>query len=435
MNEILLISYFFPPRGGVGVQRVVKFCRYLPEFGIKPIVLTPKKPDGSFFVDEELASELPADIEVRRSFSFEPYHIYRALGGKRRQDEADFRRGLDTSGKGQGFLQRMYSAFQAAFLIPDPKIGWHPWAVADGKKVIRERNIKAILSTSPEATDHVIGHTLSRKFNIPHIMDFRDPWTMSFYCPDRPAFAKRRDEALELRCLLDASRIVSVQQKYIDDFLEKYPRLRKVAGKFKIVRNGFDPSDFEGVEPIRVDGFNIVYTGSISYPRDPGPFFKAFAAARENSVEFAKDAICTFVGEFDTRTRELTIKLGLDGVVEFLPYADHRSALGHQTGADALLLVSEGYVTAKAYEYLGAHRPVICLTEGEELRQLIEETGRGECFGPNDRDAMKDYLLKLHGQGKQTHSPPEDIGQKLKPYTRREQAKQLAELIEDTISG
>lgn len=127
VKEILLISYFFPPRGGVGVQRVVKFCKYLPQHGIKPVVITPHKPEGSFFVDEELASEVPDDIEIRRSYSLEPYHIYRALGGKRRQDEADLRRGLSSSKQYLDPLKRIYFGFQAAFLIPDAKIGWLPW--------------------------------------------------------------------------------------------------------------------------------------------------------------------------------------------------------------------------------------------------------------------------------------------------------------------
>ena len=417
------------------MQRVVKFCKYLPQFGFKPVVITPQKPDGSFFIDEELAAEVPGDIEVRRSFSLEPYHIYRALGGRRKQDEADLRRGLSSSKKYLDPLKKLYFTLQAAFLVPDAKIGWYPWAVADGARVIRERGIAAILSTSPEATDHVIGRALGRRFGIPLILDFRDPWTMSHYSPRRPSWARRRDENLELKCLKQAARVVCVQQKYIDDFKEKYPELLYEGYKYRVIRNGFDPDDFNDLTSIIKDGFNVVYTGSISYPRDPEPFFRAFANTRAESSDFAEEARCTFIGEFDTRTLELVRSFGLDDVVEFLPYSGHRTALAHQLGADALLLVSEGYITAKVYEYLGARRPIICLTEGEELRQLVTETGSGVSFLPSEWFKMEEYMLRLFDESKRGKPVSGPVPDSLLPYTRREQAKMLADLLAEVTGG
>ncbi|HDS30536.1 MAG TPA: hypothetical protein ENN67_05765, partial [Firmicutes bacterium] len=259
MPEVLCIAYLFPPRAGVGVQRITKFVRYLPEFGWNPVVLTPVKPKGSFPVDESYLKEIPSSVKIYTAPSYEPYHFYRMLGGRKRQDSADFRDVLK-GGKNLGVMGRFYSWFQANYLIPDPKIGWFRPALNKARQILNENKIDLIFSTSPEATDHVIARAIARETGLPWVMDFRDPWTTSLYAIDRPQKAKEKEESLELNCLEEASAITVVQERYRDEYIAKYQSLEKYKEKFHIFSNGFDTADFENVQPRKFDRWTLVYT-------------------------------------------------------------------------------------------------------------------------------------------------------------------------------
>ncbi|MCX6645485.1 MAG: hypothetical protein NTY09_03880 [bacterium] len=165
MPTVLCIAYLFPPRAGVGVQRITKFVRYLPDFGWQPVVLTPEKPEGSFPIDASYANEIPDTVLVFKAPSREPYHLYRSLGGRKRQDDADFR-GVLEGGKKLGLMGCLYSSFQSAFLIPDPKIGWFGPAMKKAREILSENKIDMVFSTSPEATDHVIARTIARESGL-----------------------------------------------------------------------------------------------------------------------------------------------------------------------------------------------------------------------------------------------------------------------------
>jgi glycosyltransferase involved in cell wall biosynthesis len=428
MPSILCIAYLFPPRAGVGVQRITKFVRYLPEFGWTPIVLTPKKPAGSFPIDEGYLKEIPDSVKVYTAPSIEPYHIYRALGGTKRQDSADFR-GVLEGGKKLGTMGKAYTAFQAACLIPDPKIGWFGPAVRKARKIVRENEIAAIFSTSPEATDHVIARAVARETGKPWVMDFRDPWTTSLYAIKRPPRARKMEDTLELSCLREASAVTVVQERYRDEYLEKYPVLKPESGKFRVLANGFDPRDFEGIKPRPFDQWCVVYTGSISYPRDPEPFFKAWKIARDKSEEFRYGAGCLFMGEFDSRFHALApsyIMNGL-GVESFRPREEVYSA---QIGAGALLLISEGYVTGKVYEYLASRRPILALTDGADLKELVGKSGAGLCVSPGDIDEIARTLLDLFQSRSRPFTPDTSY---IARFDRKHITGELADLLNDLI--
>jgi len=430
MPNVLCIAYLFPPRAGVGVQRITKFVRYLPDFGWNPVVLTPDKPAGSFPVDEGYADEIPDSVSVHTAPSYEPYHFYRALGGKKRQDSADFR-GVLEGGRRLGLAGRLYSAFQAAFLVPDPKIGWFRPAMKKAEEILSGGDIDLIFSTSPEATDHVIARALARKTALPWVMDFRDPWTTSLYATKRPEHARKKEEELELSCLSEASAISVVQRRYMHEYLEKYPLLRDVADKFHILPNGFDPNDFEGITPRKFDKWTVVYTGSISYPRDPEPFFIAWNLARQNSEEFRKGAQCLFMGEFDRRFRDLARKYIMENM-QVEGFRNRSEVYSAQLGAGALLLIAEGYVTGKAYEYLAssliAGRPVLAITEGVDLIKLVSSAGSGECVKPGNPEIIADVLSGMFESRNEPVEPDRDF---LTRYDRQRITGELAEIFND----
>ncbi len=434
MPNVLCIAYLFPPRAGVGVQRITKFVRYLPEHGWNPIVLTPEKPRGSFPIDESYLREIPDSVEVHTAPSHEPYHIYRSLGGSKRQDAADFR-GVLEGGKRLGLMGRMYSAFQAAFLIPDPKIGWFGPAMKVAREIIGKGledgtdKVDMIFSTSPEATDHVIARAIARESGLPWVMDFRDPWTTSLYATPRPLWAKRKEEALELSCLLESSAISVVQKRYRDEYIGKYPSLTEKTDKFHILPNGFDPNDLAGIEPRIFDRWTVVYTGSIGYPRDPEPFFRGWKLACERSVAFQENAGCLFMGEFDSRFHELAPKYIMNSL-KIEGFQDRDAVLSAQLGAGALLLIAEGYVTGKAYEYLAASKPILAITEGGDLIELIQKSRCGVCVEPSEPEKIADTLIELY---ESREKPLETDTNYLAQFDRRKITADMADLFNDLI--
>ena len=429
MPTVLCIAYLFPPRAGVGVQRITKFVRYLPDFGWQPVVLTPEKPEGSFPIDPGYQDEIPESVRVYKTPSREPYHLYRSLGGKKRQDAADFR-GVLEGGKRLGLMGRMYSAFQSAFLIPDPKIGWFGPAVRKAGEIIEQNKIDMIFSTSPEATDHVIARAIARESGIPWVMDFRDPWTTSLYAAKRPDWARVKEEKLELSCLQEASAISVVQTRYRDEYFDKYPALKKESDKFHILPNGFDPNDFQGIEPRKFDLWTVVYTGSISYPRDPEPFFRGWKMACEKSAEFRDGAACLFMGEFDSRFHELAPKyitknISLEG------FQTRDAVYSSQLGAGSLLLIAEGYVTGKAYEYLASGRPILSITDGTDLIDLIGKSRAGVCVTQADPGKIAEALVDQFNS--RNHSPDRDQNY-LNQFDRRRITGGLAKLFDDIVA-
>jgi len=429
MPKLLCIAYLFPPRAGVGVQRITKFVRYLPDHGWHPVVLTPEKPSGSFPIDETYLSEIPDSVEIYKAPSFEPYHLYRLLGGQKRQDNADFR-GVIEGGSRLGTMGKLYSAFQSAFLIPDPKIGWFIPAYFRAREILSQHKIDAIFSTSPEATDHVIARALARDTHLPWLMDFRDPWTTSLYAPKRPAWSQDRENRLELSCLTESSAISVVQSRYRDEYLKKYPSLSANSDKFQILPNGYDPNDFSGIEPRKFERWTIVYTGSISYPRDPAPFFKAWNLACERSDEFKNNAGCLFMGEFDSRFHEMAPKYIKENL-EVEGFQDRSRVLSTQLGAGALLILAEGYVTGKAYEYLASSSPILAITDGADLIELITKARAGECVSPSDVNRIADALLGLFNNREKPFSADSEF---LSAYDRRTITARLANLLNDLIA-
>lgn len=430
MPTVLCISYLFPPRAGVGVQRITKIVRYLPDYGWHPIVLTPKKPAGSFPIDKSYLEEIPDSVEVYEAPSIEPYHIYRMLGGRKPQDTADFRSILK-GGQNLGLAGRVYSAFQAAFLIPDPKIGWFGPALRKARKILKARKIDLIFSTSPEATAHVIARAIARETGLPWVMDFRDPWTTSLYAIKRPRWARLKEEALELSCLQNASAITVVQDQYKEEYLKKYPSLLQCSEKIQVFPNGFDPGDFEGVTPRKFDRWTVVYTGSISYPRDPEPFFKGWKLACERSDNFRANAGCLFMGEFDSRFHAMVSEYIMEGLMveSFQP---RQAVYSAQSGSHALLLISEGYVTGKAYEYLASGKPVIALTEGPDLIRLMEKSGVGYAVRPDDINGIAMLLLKLfENRGNPIQPDKAYINQ----FDRRQIVARLSNLFNELIKA
>jgi hypothetical protein len=430
---ILIISYFFPPRGGVGVQRIAKIVKYLPQNGFTPIVLTVRKPEGSVPLDENLMREIPNDVEIIRTRSFEPYHLYRALGGRKKQDDPSFRGELVSEGSKKGFLSKLYFEYQRRYLIPDPKIGWLPPAVAASDAIFKKHSPKLILSTSPEATAHLIALKLHSKYGIPFVADFRDPWIDGFYSMNRPKEVAEREKKMEQDVLESASLVTTVMQSNIDRFERNHPGLNKE--KFKIIPNGFDETDYTGIIPGTFQKFTIAHTGSVYFQRSPEPFFKAISLFLENHPNARNDFQILFQGRVDESFLKTASELGIRDLITIEEFGPHKDSLAIQLGAHALLILSEGMMTAKVYEYLRARKPVIGFSPQGELDKQISEWGIGKIFTPDAIPQSAAFLGILYDNYKKGLNPvwPDFKEVPLDQYERSRQVAYLASLMKHLL--
>ena len=430
---LLIITYLFPPRGGVGVQRIVKFIKYLPEYGFRPIVLTVRKPPGATAEDPEMEKEIPADVKVFRTFSFEPYHIYRSLGGRKRQDDPSFRSELVANGGKRGLLSRLYFEYQRRYLIPDPKIGWLKYAVREAEKIFSEYSPRIMLSTSPEATAHLIALKLNEKYKIPFAADFRDPWTQGHYSLERPAKARKKELEMEERVLEKSSAITCVMKSYIDGFTKEHPAIPQA--RFHIIPNGFDEADYSGIKAREFGHFTIAHTGSIYHQRSPIPMFKAINQLLNERPQAKDDFRLFLLGQVDTEYFKSAVAMGISDIIIHEGFGTHSESLSVQLGADVLLILSEGVMTAKVYEYLRAGKPIIGFAPSGELASRISEWGVGKVFSPLEYKEASGYLVQMYDSWKKgTLGGFADYKKiNMAQYERRHQAAKLAEIMHALI--
>lgn len=257
MKTALIIAYEFPPIGGSGVLRTVKFVKYLTLYGWQSIVLTVKRDESLLqSSDSTFLDELPTSVKIYRVKVFDLYDVYKSFGGKKKQGGSYY------NSKAQSSLEGIAVRFNKAvdsLLIPDAKIGWYPTAIRAGRRIFTENIIDVIYSTSPRNTAHLIARRLSRRFKTPWVADFRDPWTMSFLEPEHPFPFNRWDYQMERSVFRDADAIVAVRRGIFDQALQRFPFLDST--KMHLIPNGFDEEDFKDVTPQKFDKFTILYTG------------------------------------------------------------------------------------------------------------------------------------------------------------------------------
>jgi glycosyltransferase involved in cell wall biosynthesis len=432
---VLFISYLFPPRGGVGVQRITKFVKYLPGNGFLPIVLTVKKPEGSVAEDLSLLDEIPGETKIYRTDSFEPYHLYHALGGVKKQDDPSFRQELVAGETKKSGLSKLYFEFQRRYLIPDPKIGWLLPAMKQAGLIVKKHSPALVLSTSPESTAHLIALKIHRRYKIPFIADFRDPWIGGYYSLNRPQSAAKRELRMEDDVLKEASAVTVVMNEYIEGFKKNHTGLD--FSRFHVIHNGFDESDYRDLTIRKFPGFTIVHTGSIYHQRSPVPFFKAVSGLLKRNPDARKDFKIQLLGKIDESFLSDARLLQIDDLIGIEPFKSHQHALETQLAADILLILSEGVMTAKIYEYLRARKPIIGFAPDGELTRQVSNWGVGKIFKPDDVIEASNFLEELYNNWSQGLSPVYPLFKtvELSQYERSTQTRELSRIMKNVLSG
>ena len=441
---VLFVTYYFPPAGGPGVQRVLKFLKYLGDFGWTPIALVPENPEYPAR-DESLVKELPSDLIIRRAPIFEPYDLYRKFTGKEKGMALDVNVNKEAGAK-RSMSEKLAEFIRATIFIPDARIGWLPSAVKEGRKILKEYPIKAIYSSSPPYTPSLVARRLHRDSKLPWIAGFRDPWTGFLSTPNRWAIPKAIDRSLEKSVFKEAN-LVEVAWKGIEaDVRGKYPELP--SEKFIHIPNGFDSADFpepdiakRAIVP-KNEKCTITYSGSLYGPRNPMSFLQAIEQLIERKeIDPAKMKL-RFVGRFGEQIHAMLDRPLVRDMVESISYVPHSKAVELLLDSDALLLIVDDVasvaeiVPGKVYEYLGAMRPIIAIAPPQgAIGELIKETGAGETVRQSDIEGQARIIKRVYDDWQNQHSSFVIDMPAISQYERREATRKLAGLLDRLTEG
>lgn len=427
MKKVLVISYYWPPAGGSGVQRPLKFVKYLPEMGWEPIVYTPSNgevPDK----DLSLMKDVSPNLQVITQPIFEPYTLYKLFTGKSLKEKIN--PNFFTQKK-EGFKDKAAIWIRSNFFIPDARMWWIKPSITYLEKYIKENKIDAIISTGPPHSMHLIALGLKKKLNIPWLADFRDPWTNIDFFKELTltSWAEKKHKSLEKEVLTTADKVVCVGKTWGEELEVLCNR------KVDIINNGFDPDDFDLKEAIPLDAkFSIVHLGMFSKGRNHEVFWKALAELCAEDESFKNDLQLKFYGKLDVSAKEYMLKYQLEAQTEFFEYVPHNEIVKVQFSSRVLYLSVnntpnvKGIMTGKIFEYLAVKRPILCIgLEEGDAAEVLKNTGVGLISGFEDLEKLKANIRILYQQYKKGED--QVSGAQIEQYSRKTQTAQLAELL------
>ncbi len=429
-TRLLVVTYYFPPSGGAGVQRPLKWVRYFRETGIEPVVLTVRA--GAYpALDASLQADVPVGTTVVRTRAPDPFGLYGRLTGRSRGEAVAARTG--TVGQSRSLPERASRWARANLFVPDARVGWVPFAVRAAHRLYRETPVDAVLTTGPPHSAHLVGRALARRLGLPWIADLRDPWTDIHYTGalGRSAWAQRLDARLEASVLREASALITVTAPLQDAFAQKAGR------PVALVRNGFDPADFPAVGPAPARGpFEVLYTGTLYDV--PHGLLEALAWLRGEGV----DVPLRIVGAAPEALVEAAARRGIADLVRFGPPVPHDEAVALMRAAALLLITVEawsyaaGVVPGKTYEYLASGRPALGLGPADgDAAAVLRDTGGGTFRAPGDVDSIA-AVLREHAAAWAAGTPRAGApAEALAPYSRRVQTAAVARIVQDAVAA
>ena len=420
MKKVLIITYYWPPSGGSGVQRWLKFSKYLPEFGIEPIILT-VDPEyatcpGSDFT---LEKEIHPSITVYKTRAKNPLELYQKIRNKP-APQSGF-----SGEKKKGLLDKIFRFIRGNVFLPDARIGWNPYAYSKAKELIKKHGIETVIITSPPHSSQLIGLRLKKEFPIQLIADLRDPWTEIFYNKElfRTKWAERQDANMEKLCLENADQIVVVSDAIKRSFSDKYPDIQN---KIVVIPNGFDEADFEGVSKLETHEKIIRYVGNLG-PQYP---VEGFLQAFSNVVNRDPEWKLQFIGNCHSGVNRMVEKLLLNDFVQFTPYVSHAEAIQYMMQATVLLLIipdiddNKGILTGKLFEYMATGNPILLIgpKDGDAASILNKNA---VSIAVNKQEIEKMYEFVLHSQRMKIDINPLLINK----FSRRDLTKEIVNLL------
>ena len=425
MKKVLIITYYWPPSGGAGVQRWLKISKYLAKKDVEVHVLTVDSQKASYStIDNSLVHDIHTNVTVHYSDSFEIINHYAKVVGKKNVPTAGFSN-VDNS----SFFQKVVNSLRSNFFIPDPRIGWKKFALKKAIEIIKEHSIHTIITTSPPHSTQLIGLELKKKLPIKWIVDLRDPWTDIYYYNllGHSIISNKINKNLEKKVIEKSDHIVTVSNGFKSIFLNKTPKVKEE--KFSVIPNGFDNEDFQLKPLINKSSqlFTICYTGTMSTQYNPFVFFDALQGCDQNKI------ILQIVGTTSVEIKEYIAKLNLP--VEYVDTVPHDEVAQIQQNADLLLLVipdvkkSDGITPGKLFEYMASGNQTIAIGSKEsDVNRILNECSAGKIFERKNKPAIITFvsnLIDLKFQAKY----PKVNNKQLSIYSRESQAEQIKQLL------
>ena len=419
--KVLLITYYWPPAGGSGVQRWLKFVKYLPSFDVTPVVYTVKDPDYAV-EDESLLLEVPSDVEVIRESIWEPNSILSKFNPKEKQKSAGF---IDPN---PSFLGRQIQYVRANFFIPDARKFWIKPSVKKLTPFVVEHEIDVIITTGPPHSLHMIGAEIKNRTGVKWLADFRDPWTNIDYFHSLPLTQKAKEKhyQMETMVLKQADAVTVVGNSMKEEFSDRNDHVH-------VLTNGFD--EVSKTEEVLLDKkFSICHIGMMNADRNPKILWQALKELTEASADFKKDLEVKLIGKCDQEVHQSVREFGLKEHVSFVAYVPHKDVLRFQRSAQVLLLAvnnvpsAKSLITGKVFEYLQSQRPVIGIGPVDgDLAAILNETGAGQVIDFEDIVALKQLISSYYNLYKSGKLQGET--RNIDRYHRKHLSRDLAEIL------
>ncbi len=427
-KKVLIITYYWPPSGGPGVQRWLKFVKYLSYFNIEPIVLTVNPKKASFqIIDKTLEKEIPDNIKIYYTNTREPFNIYKKIAQKKEIPVS----GFANEGK-PSFLQKIFRFIRGNFFIPDPRKGWNKFAYKKAVEIIKKNNIDTVITTSPPHSTQLIGLKLKKILKIKWIADLRDPWTDIYFYNElyHTKIAAKIDKKLEQKVLLTADKVIVVSNDIKQMFCKKINN--NCANKIKIIPNGYDQTDFDNKIISDNKYFNITYTGTIS---DKYDITSLITALKNISQKY--NFTMRIVGNVAEHVKEKLIKSDFSDKIEFLNYQPHIKSIEYLKKSTILLLVipkienNKGILTGKLFEYLATKKPIINIGPvNGDAAKIINECNAGKTFDYSDYKGITDFLINYIN--KFNNNDKIDVDNDIsKKYSRKNLTNELSKIINE----
>ena len=431
MKKVLIIAYYWPPAGGGGVQRWVKFVKYLREFGWEPIVYAPENPDYPL-LDPSLAIDLPEKLEVIKHPIWEPYQIYRTVMGKTSgKTHAGF---ISSTGK-KSLKSRAVNFVRGNAFIPDARVYWVKPSIKFLTDYLKEKPVDAIITTGPPHSMHLIGLGVHEKTGVKWLADFRDPWVNMDNLEEYEftSWAFKKHQRLEQKVVSTASRVAVVAPF----MAQEYEKLRN--SKVDVLTNGFDTTDFEINKDIEHPKFVIGHYGTFGKDRNPHLLWRALRDLLGELPMLQDHLSIEIIGPTDAFVFKELEEFELQSYVNFIDYLPHAEAIEKMKAASLLLLLlnqngnMESRLTGKIFEYMAVQKPILGLGSAtSDPSKVLKETGTGIMIDYGDYEATKNHILKSYQKfRKGAHwVNPEGIN----IYSRRSITEKLAGVLNEMIS-
>lgn len=422
-KRVLIVTYYWPPAGGPGVQRWLKFVKYLPEHDIEPIVYCPSNANYPI-IDKSLKAEIPENISILKQPIKEPYKLANLFS----KQTKTISKGIIKEKDKQSLPERLMLFIRGNFFIPDARKQWVKPSTNFLTTYIQDFNIDTVITTGPPHSLHLIGLKIKQKLEVNWIADFRDPWTTIGYHKQLKLtnFAKKQHKQLESKVLNQADQIVVTSPSTKTEF-------EAITNKpITVITNGYDQ---EKVEVNNLDEkFTLSHIGSLLSKRNPEILWQALSEIINNNDDFKRCFQLNLVGEVG---EDIINSLGKYNLIDYLNktgYVSHNEAVKFQKKSQVLLLIeinsedTKAIIPGKLFEYMVSNRPILAIgPKGADISKLITETNTGKFFNYSEYDALKSEILNMFEAYQNKTLKVNAIG--LQKYSRKALTKQLVDLI------